>query len=212
MPYISPHHIQLMIDSRFCEQDISEKFKLTLANCFDQPTSFEPEEFESFHIEEILLYLRSSHDFYTNYWIPKIENSLLQINQHLNGQYWSVKLLNLFFASYKKELLDHMQEEEDVLFNFVDLLLADKAKDVHAHFIVDHFLKTHNDNVIIHLSELKEDLLKFDHELKNDLMLEVLFQQIEHFQRDLMIHGLIEDQVFVYKVHAAIQAKFPHFS
>lgn len=212
MRFIPLHHIQLMIESRFAENNVSADLMNTLTNCFDQPKSFEKEDFDAFTIQEILIYLRSSHEFYKAYWIPKIENSLLQLNHHLRGKYWSVKLLNLFFASYKKELVEHIEEEEDVLFSFVDLLIEGNAKEAHAHFIIDHFLQSHNDNVIIHLSQLKEDLLKFDEELKNDLMIEVLFQQIEHFQRDLMIHGLIEDQVFVQKVHQAVKNNFPELA
>jgi len=212
MRYIPLHQIQLMIESRFSQQQISEDLTLTLTHCFDQPKAFEKEDFEAFTLEEILIYLRSSHDYYKTYWIPKIENSLLQLNHHLKGKFWSVKLLNLFFASYKKELIEHMEEEEDVLFSFVDFLLKGEAKKAHAHFIIDHFLQSHNDNVIIHLSQLKEDLLKFDAELKNDLMIEVLFHQIELFQRDLMIHGLIEDHVFVQKVQQSVQDTFPQLS
>jgi hypothetical protein len=74
--------------------------------------------------------------------------------------------------------------------------------------VINHFLFTHNDNVIVHLSELKEDLMKFESGLKDNLVFQVLFTQLEIFQNDLLIHGLIEDEVFIPKVLDYIHANF----
>ena len=42
--------------------------------------------------------------------------------------------------------------------------------------------------------------MTLDPELKGNLVFQILFDQLDNFQFDLMIHGLIEDNVFMQKV------------
>jgi iron-sulfur cluster repair protein YtfE (RIC family) len=122
------------------------------------------------------------------------------MQSNLVEDYWSVKLLILFIQAYKQKLVEHIEEEEKVLFSFVNHLIAGKKCENSAEFILDHFIQTHNDNIVIQLAELKKDLYTFDEELKDNLILGVLFNQLNIFQKDLMVHGLIEDHVFLQKI------------
>jgi hypothetical protein len=62
--------------------------------------------------------------------------------------------------------------------------------------------------VIVHLAELKDDLLKFDKALESNFAFHILFNQLEIFQRDLLIHGLIEDDIFIPKMLKYISDHF----
>ena len=91
-----------------------------------------------------------------------------------------------------------------MLFTFVDKLLAENVDTNYSDFVLNHFIHAHNDNVIIQLSDLKQDLLTFDKGLEGNLMVDVLFSQLDVFQQDLMVHGLIEDNVFIQKVQEKV--------
>ncbi|MEX1002888.1 MAG: hemerythrin domain-containing protein [Crocinitomicaceae bacterium] len=195
------------LERRFTSEKINEKFKEQLKITMGDVDTFKVEAFEGFDVDEILIYLKASHKFYLGVWIPKLENTLLQMHTKMSNQFWSVKLLSLFLNAYKKELVHHIEEEEEILFAYVDRLLAGENSDPYKEMAISHFVNTHNDNVVIHLEDLKRDILTFDKELAGDLTFEVLFNQLSVFQEDLFVHGLIEDQVFLPKVLALAASK-----
>lgn len=190
------------LDKRFTNTEIPVKLRDLIEISLNDPNSFNAEEYDAFSLEEIFIYLKASHQFYLNVWIPKIENTLLQMRTKFGNEYWSVRLLLLFVNSYKKELLEHIDQEEQVLFSFVEKLLRNEQCPGHQDLVLNHFIHTHNDNVVIQLEELRKDILTFDEDLQGNLFFEVLFNQLSVFQRDLMVHGLIEDHVFIDKVVA----------
>ena len=73
-------------------------------------------------------------------------------------------------------------------------------KESQKQFVLEHFLNTHNDNILLYLDDLKNDLLAVDPNLKSNLSFAILFNQMDLFQRDLRIHNLIEDEVFIPKL------------
>lgn len=176
--------------------DLLERLDETMLNV----EQFKAESFEEFSLEEIFTYLKASHKYYLDWWIPKLENSIDQLVVKFAEDYWSVRLLSLFLTSYKNELMSHIELEEKVLFSYVDNMLDGKVNSSQSELVLNHFINTHNDNVVIHLNELKKDILTFDADLEGNLLLEVLFNQLTLFQRDLLVHGLIEDQVFLTKI------------
>ena len=193
--------IQEQFKRRFTNEGVSDDLQEKIILVMNDAEYFNQEDFQKFDLADVFVYLKSSHDFYLSVWLPKIENTLWQMHRKMNDQYYSVKLLSMFLTSYKKELEAHIHFEEDVLFRFVEQLLIGKNTE-QMNMAINHFVNTHNDNIIIQLSELKQDVLKFDQELRGNLLFEVLFNQLDVFQKDLMVHGLIEDQVFLPKVLA----------
>ncbi len=179
---------------------VSIAFKAQLKELFLQTQNFEDSDFDTFQLSEIFNYLKESHKYYLNVALPKIENTLDQLCQKFKDEYLSLGILKIFLEKYKTELKQHIDLEEKVLFLFVDNLLKGTYSKQNKDFVFNHFLHTHNDNIILHLVELKNDLMTLDPELKGNLVFQILFDQLDNFQFDLMIHGLIEDNVFMQKV------------
>ena len=103
----------------------------------------------------------------------------------------------LLLSNYKNELIDHIEKEESVLFTYVQSKLEGrKVSDVDK-YAVNYFLNSHNDNVVLEIDQLKTDMLEQNIALSNEFSFEVLFRQLEFLQRDLAIHALIEDHVFI---------------
>ncbi|MBD3636555.1 MAG: hypothetical protein HUJ25_04370 [Crocinitomicaceae bacterium] len=187
------------LDRRFVQTQISPELKAALVSVMKDSESFEEETFQSFSLEELFTYLKASHCYYLNIWIPKIENTILQLHHKMRDQYWSVKLLSLFFSSYKKELKEHIEFEEEVLFKFVDQLIIGEFTEQQRDIAVNHFIHNHNNNVVIQLDKLRQEVLTLDETLAGNILFEVLFNQLSIFQKDLQVHQLIEDHVFLPK-------------
>lgn len=179
---------------------VSKAFKSQLKELFLETQNFKESDFDQFELSEILAYLKESHQYYLNVAMPKIENTLDQLCGKFKAQYLSLGILNIFLEKYKTQLKKHIDLEEKVLFLFVENLLEGSFSKQNKDFVFNHFLHTHNDNVILHLVELKNDLMTLDPELKGNLVFQILFDQLNNFQFDLMVHGLIEDTIFIQKV------------
>lgn len=202
------YHWKSIRDRMESVDSISVEFLNQLESTFLDTDNFESKQFDKFSLNEIFHYLKTSHVYYTEIWLPKIENTLLQLYDKFGNRYLSVQILRVFLQKYKDELINHIEHEEQVLFTFVDELLKGNYSSSNKDFVISHFLHTHNDNVIIHLDELKKDLMTFDSELKDNMIFQVLFNQLNIFQSDLLIHGLIEDNVFMKKVLQYIRSNF----
>lgn len=206
------------LDDKFCEREITNRFnqrfdvsvdlKKLLKNLHMNPQNYDSSAFDSFGLHEIYCYLKASHIYYLGSWLPKINQTTYQLKFAFGNDFVAVQVLTLFLERYQIELEKHIEHEEYVLFNFVEEMLNGKYSAEKKDFVINHFLFTHSDNVIVQLDELKNDLTGFESGLKDNLVFQVLFTQLEIFQNDLLVHGLIEDEVFIPKVLDYINNNF----
>ncbi|MEX1190685.1 MAG: hypothetical protein WEA99_01845 [Brumimicrobium sp.] len=182
---------------RFNSIEISEEFKILLSNLTEDNDSFNVNDFYSFDLSEVLSYLKSSHDYYLNSCLPKIENTLSQLSLKNKENDRSTKVFTSMLNKYKSDLINHINEEEKVLFAYVEKLLAGNRFNNESKYVLNHFIHSHNDEVVLEIDLLKKAMIRFNSELEGDLLFEVLFDQLELLQNDLTIHALIEDHVFV---------------
>lgn len=186
------------------ENQLSTAFIKELELTLSDPDGFQSDHFDVFSLNEIFNYLKLSHDLYLNHWLPKIEQTVDILNLKFGRQYLAIRVLKFFLEKYRNELVQHINQEESVLFVYIEKLLNGEANDKAEQIAVAHFLNTHNDNIVLHLDDLKNDLLLFHTNLKENLVFQVLFNQLHLFQRELAIHGLIEDLVVVPRVIATL--------
>lgn len=79
------------------------------------------EELRQCPMEEIVNYLKASHEDYLEYSFPHIEDHLADVVRD-----WSEKYrisITIFFSEYKKEVVSHFQFEEDEVFPYVHSLI-----------------------------------------------------------------------------------------
>lgn len=206
--YYDKYNNQEVLNRFDASLHVSPKFIQHLSQIYFDTNSYCEKDFEQYNLTEILTYLKASHRYYLNTWLPKINQSIHQLLLASGESSLVVKPLYLFLIKYQQELESHIEKEEKILFSFVDDLLKGDYSSERKNFVINHFLFTHNDNVIVQLSELKADLIQFENALHNDINFQVLFNQLEIFQNDLMVHGLIEDDVFVPKILKLINEEF----
>lgn len=187
---------------------ISDQLMKLLVRLHQEPECYDRSLFDPFELSDIFGYLKSSHYYYLNVLLPKINQSVEIVARNLGGDFLGVKVLSLFLSRYQGDLEHHIRQEETILFGFIQELIHGKYNSAQKDFVINHFLFTHNDNVILKLNELRKDLILLEPELVYQLEFNLLITQLEIFQTDLLIHGLIEDEVLIPKMLDLIDTRF----
>ena len=184
-------------ERRFSEQNLNPELSVHIFSLLSGEEEFQPHNFLFYSLREVFKYLQLSHDYYLNTCIPQLENTLVQLIEKTCINHRSTQMYFLLLNNYKNELIDHIEKEERVLFTYVQSKLEDRQVSDVDMYAINYFLNSHNDNVVLEIDQLKADMLKQNTALSNEFSFEIMFRQLEFLQRDLAIHALIEDHVFI---------------
>lgn len=176
-----------------CRQyQIPVPFFLLVCNVHSFPDYLpDKEDFTSFDIDSLILYLQTSHRYYMSDKINSIEKNLLDISTHCEPQHRNV--LDTFFNGYKKEVVSHFKYEEEVVFPYIrGLIKGDTAINYHIH----QFEENHT-NIEEKLSDLKNIIIKYlpdscSSKKQNDVLFEIFL-----FEEEISTHTLIEDRILI---------------
>lgn len=172
-----------------------------------KPSIFDVDTFNVLSLSEILHYLKKSHSEYLTLWFPKIEGITNDL-QHEMGVNDLTLSLQSFIVNYNNELSNHINFEEKVLYNFVEKLLKGIYIEKEKMFVLNHFLETHNHAVSDDLGTLKKMLLNKKPDLLDSRMAQELFKHLTLVENDLTLHGIIEDEILMDKIHDYIAQNF----
>ncbi|MBP1630394.1 MAG: hypothetical protein H6Q15_1287 [Bacteroidetes bacterium] len=179
--------------NEICEQKhISEDLFLMICNVYNfkdyLPTI---EEIKTIEINELISFLKKSHNLFINQDIKEIENSLNKMCSCCSGNHLS--LLMKFFEDYKKEVINHLNYEETVVFPYIDSLT--KNKEVN-NYHINQFEENHT-NIEDKLSDLKNIIIKYLPEICSPEQRTMLLQRLFLFQEELFTHSIIEDKILI---------------
>ena len=185
------------------ELDIDIHFFLAIVNTFHNHEYFPEDELQSFSSNLIVDYLRKSHQDFIKVSLPGIEQSLQKLARGSKSK--DLKIIQSFYNTYKTELLDHIQDEEENAFPYVlelqnayDLEINPLPEKI-ANYSIQSFEKEHT-NVDEKLFDLKNIIIKFlEPNYSNIDCNEFLFKLFQ-FEQDLTDHARIEDNILVPKV------------
>ncbi len=162
---------------------------LAVVNLFMDEESFEP-SLESFSLRAMMDYLHSSHDYYLNFRLPAIRNSLTKAMFDVSEDV--AKAMTRFFDDYCSEVRKHMEYEEQNVFPYVRNLLENRRSEEYS---IDLFSKQH-DKIESKLTELKNIIIKYYPGAGGNELNGVLFD-IFLCEQDLASHNKVEDLLFV---------------
>ena len=139
----------------------------------------------------LIPYLRASHSFYMRERLPHIEQHLNIIVAEVEKKYGTV--LKRFFEEYKNEVSEHFHYEEDVVFPYIESLIANNPDDA---YHIKNYEKVHS-NIEDKLNDLMQIIFKYL-PTKTSLVdsVEVVFD-IFQLSSDLNKHALIEEKILV---------------
>jgi regulator of cell morphogenesis and NO signaling len=171
-------------------------FVIQILNTFDEQGYFPKEELWNFPLGYILKYLRKTHDYYLNKRLPEIEQSLHFFKEQFAGDNAIHLILAKLFSDYKKDLSEHIQNEEEILFPYIDELLKGNIPLNMRAYSIETIISEHEDveealeqirNIIVKYSKTAEDILPF----------RIFLHQLNVFENDLCKHALVEGQILL---------------
>ncbi|RED99571.1 hemerythrin domain-containing protein [Marinoscillum furvescens] len=161
---------------------------------FDRSHRFSFSELKNYPIEIVIEYLKHSHHMFIKEKLPYIAG--LVNNYHSED-------LKLIFPEFVEEFINHIYEEEDTVFTYIDQLLEiDKGK-FQSIFTLDSAMSLRQ----IHREHREEDELEGIRNLVEELTLsdlhgQVIEREIKAFDREMWYHAEIENKILFPKAIA----------
>lgn len=203
LPIINRFGINLGFGDKTIQQICNDKninvdFFLEVVNVFLNDDYFPQETLQSFEIEEILDYLKKTHQHFLNTKLVRIEkriNELIDICCKENSN--KIELIKNFYVEYKNELIEHIKYEDEVIFPYVEELLKTKSKKTD--FNIKSYLDNHS-NIEEKIFDLKNLIIKYltlpnQSEISNEILYDLF-----DFEKDILNHQNMEEKVLVPKV------------
>lgn len=142
-------------------------------------------------LPSLMQYLKNAHNAIVSISLPKLRHKLIEAINYSETNDVSFLLIK-FFDDYVSEVHEHLNHENDVVFDYVEkLLLGDKDPS----FSIEQF-STDHDHMGEKLNELKDIFIYHYTEESNALLSSALFDII-NLEKDLMSHFEIESHLFV---------------
>jgi len=179
-----------------------------LSHAFESPAQFDATVFQKFPIEFIVDYIRRTHRLYLFTKLPEMEQSIHLLLQDYNEDHPLLNILLEFYSSYKVELSLHICEEEQHLLPYVDYLLEAQKNGLNAfqffkkskRYSLHEFEEDHHDDSEKNLKHICKSILSYDPPFTNVTPYRILLNQLQNLERDLCIHGMMEDHVLLPRI------------
>ncbi|WP_343634167.1 hemerythrin domain-containing protein [Fluviicola sp.] len=165
-------------------------------------TDFPKELIQEVAIQDLLGALKKSHGNYLNTKLPEIEQSIYNLYSKQANSDNVLLMLCGFFISYQKKLVAHIQYEEVFLFPYIESLLEFRKSGIpidrerFGNFTLKQFFDNHS-NLEEDLNEVRNKITGIIEGLKTPLAFRIFLTQLEHFEKDLAIHAVLEDDVLL---------------
>lgn len=151
-------------------------------------------EFEKLPLEPFLVYLKKSHTYFLDRRLPNIRRKLELVFASLDKKLQNV-VLN-FFDNYTKEVLDHMQYEDEVVFPYVRSLINETPDNKYS---INIFEERHND-IEGKMTDLKQILLKYVSGSIDQMLMVNVLMELYMSENELEAHTFIEDSLVIPRV------------
>lgn len=150
-------------------------------------------------LKSIVTYLKKSHSYFSDYKLLSIRRKLEESLDKNDAV--STAILN-YYDEYITEVNKHMSYEENVVFTYIEDLLAGNSNEK---FCIDIFSE-HHESVDSKLSELKNIIIRYYPVELTHKFSSVLFD-IFNCESDLSSHNDIEDYLLIPAIRVIEQSK-----
>ncbi len=206
---ITSHYKMLFVMSRFgiplgfgdktikevCgENNIDVTTFLVIVGILLENTNYRDIDSKKISLQEIITYLKNSHDYFLNFRLPDIREKLYNIVKQDKNEL-SNELSNaiiFYFDEYIAEVKKHMEYENTMVFPYIESLInKSKIKN----YNINIFARQHN-HVEERMTEFKNIIIKYYPAKSTNKINSVLFD-IFVCEEDLFSHICIEDRLLV---------------
>ncbi|MDU1891838.1 MAG: hemerythrin domain-containing protein [Dysgonomonas sp.] len=152
------------------------------------------EVFKSLPLAPFLQYLKSSHGYFLERRLPNIRRKLELVFSSAEAKLKDV-VLN-FFDNYTKEVQEHMQYEDEVVFPYVYSLINEECEKKYS---INIFEERHND-IEGKMSDLKQILMKYVSGTTDQMLMVNILTELYMSEEELAAHTYIEDSLVIPRV------------
>lgn len=192
---IRPGFKDRTVSEECAEKQINKDFFLALINTYNNPSYFPEAELLSFSPILLVKYLKSTHAFYLEYFLPKLEMLLEKLITGCTESSQDLQMIRSFYGNYKKEFLLHIRDEEENVFPVVlemaEMYASKKKIPSALSFEKEH---THMEDK---LNDLKNLLIKYLAPNYHDNDFNEFLATLYQFEKDIIDHSRIEDKILV---------------
>lgn len=142
-------------------------------------------------LKSLMGYLKRAHNSFLGVTLPKIRHHLIEAINYNDANEVALLLIR-FFDDYVIEVRKHMEYENDVIFNYVELLLKGEVDE---DFNISLYSESHDDTVT-KLNELK-DIYIYHYKQNDNVRLSGTLLDIIICERDLLSHFEVETRLFI---------------
>lgn len=186
------------VDELCEEYGVNTDFFLAIVNTFHNRNYFPEKQLRAFSPLLIVDYLKKTHAYYVNFSLPQIEELIHRLLQSTPGQNHEMQMIESFYLAYKRKLLEHLQEEEESVFPFVEMLVNNPEEASKAEF--DMNFEEEHEHVDFELDDLKNLILKYLVPEYDELICNKLMVEIYRFEKDIHDHSRMEDAILIPQV------------
>lgn len=182
--------------SQLCKKyGISETLFVDIANLYNGFGTKPNQKYSKEDLLQVIDFLKETHHYYRSDMYPQVSSYIRQLQE--NHPEREFKLLEKFFRGYFKEVIEHLDYEDNVAFPyFIKLLNETNTKDAQELYSSKEYSDHHTD-IELKLHDLKNLLLKYV-EIDDDLDLRrKLFFSLYELEYDLKVHSMIEESILI---------------
>lgn len=177
------------------EHHVSEPLFMLISRVYCQDNYFPTaDELQQCSMADILAYLTQSHEDYLENKLPHIEQHLNKLLEPMDKKYST--LISNFYAEFRKEVKNHFQYEEEVIFPYLRQFISEKEATLCATYQKNTFHQQHDD-IEDTLNDLTNLLLKYiPAEISPVERVDMLLDMYA-LSNDISKHAMMEDRILV---------------
>lgn len=180
------------VDEVCREQGVDCNTFLRVVNFICDDTDRIEENLENLNIKALMDYLRKSHSYFLEFQLPFIRRKLIEAIDCSEQNEVAYAILK-YYDDYVAEVRNHMDYEDQTVFQYVDLLLKKKKPQ---HYNIGVFSKKHTP-IDVRLAELKNIIIKYYPGDANNNLLNSTLYDIFSCEEDLASHMRVEEYLFI---------------
>lgn len=183
---------------QYCKKNnVNTDIITTIINLYNGFHNIDIDIFIDKDIELIVKFLKNSHTYYLREKYPEIQDIISKIERKLQNK--EIQLVSQFFNEYFKEVAEHLEYEDKIVFPYITNLLTNNKNSSNSFAVRDY--QEHHTDIEYKLNELCNLLLKHIRLEDADYLKSKLLNAILELEQDLYVHSIIEDKILIPLVH-----------
>ena len=181
------------------DHNINPHLLLTLINVQSDHSYSRYKDLSISDIPVVIEYLKHSHDYFQNEIYTAITEDIKKMVAGESKR--EIKMLELFFNNYCKEVIEHFEYENRTAFPYIEELYrhrdkGESHKGISRQYSVGEY-KSHHNDIEEKLADLKSLLIKFLTVSENFRLKRNIVLNLFELDRDLCAHTKIENDILI---------------